>query len=427
MSKDYRNYSYKPFIISAKEAHTKKYVQYNANGNVVLMHPSLLSKKYIIKPQRQFPAIFASFMDLNKSLSRLANSPIAVGKKSLRQHFDDEFAMYREMMKNQTKDSWEPDYGTYVFDIREEKLYLILPEFWHRLGLVTNTAHLVQDVEQKMSWIEVKNVLSSAVIGFAGVSVGGNILEGWMREGRPKRVKVADLDWVELTNLNRLERGSLQYLVESRALKRNKKNGYEMMRVKKAELAAYEHHMVDPYAQWYVYSEGINPDTIEQFILGNKDEPRLDLMVEEMDNFPLKYEVRELCRKHGIPVLMLSDFGHRIQIQLQDFRKNKKLPLGYNITDVELKKRLETVMANGGDRQDIFTFVKGLCGDDFAKDEFALWVKGEGEQPTSSLPQSGATAQAAGGIGGKIIALYMLGFQFPDRFIYDLRNHTITT
>jgi hypothetical protein len=350
-------------------------------------------------------------MDLNKSLSNLANSPAIRGTKTLRQEFDEEFGAYRDLVTKAYKDKvWEPDYGTYFFDYVAGNMYLLAPEKWHRLGLVTNIAKLVTAPKDALSWREIRKIFDTAVVGFAGISVGGNILEGWMREARPLQVKVADMDWEEVTNLNRLERGSIRYLVASRAHKKDIKNPFEMVRVNKAELAAYEQQMVDPYSRWFIYSSGLTDDNIERFILGNgKDEPPLDLFVEEMDNLPLKVKAREICRKHKIPLLMLSDFGHRALVQFQDFKADPKQTLGYEITDKKLYELLEKITSGGGNRKDVFKFVEGLCGKYYAADEFKTWVKGLGEQPTSSLPQSGATAQIAGGIGGKIIAWHLLG------------------
>jgi hypothetical protein len=40
----------------------------------------------------------------------------------------------------------------------------------------------------------------------------------------------------------------------------------------------------------------------------------------------------------------------------------------------------------------------------------------------SSLPQSGATAKIAGGVGGKLVAMYVLGHKIPERMIWDFGN-----
>ena len=75
-----------------------------------------------------------------------------------------------------------------------------------------------------------------------------------------------------------------------------------------------------------------------------------------------------------------------------------------------------------GDRRRLFDFVEHLCGGtEFQLGTYGQFVRGEGEQPVSNVPQSGATAMSAGGIGGKELALRVLGHPFPKdhRIVYD--------
>ena len=176
----------------------------------------------------------------------------------------------------------------------------------------------------------------------------------------------------------------------------------------------------------HVYKEGIHVDNVQQFLKGDgKKEPPIDILVEETDDLRLKVTLRALCREDNIPVLMMSDFGHLVEGQFQDFKKFPKQSLGYKITDNQLYALLEKALSSGK-REDRFAFVRGLCGKEFEIDEFGQWIQGKGEQPTSSLPQSGTVAMVSGGIGAKTIALFLLGHKIPLRFIYDLRRMKVT-
>lgn len=416
--KDYRNYLYKPLILDAATAHKNKIIEYTEDGRVILKDKQTFS----IDPSSQFPMIFPAFMDLSKSLSRISNSPLLSDGKSLRDKFDLEFNQYRAMVSEAQKQGhFEPDYGRYMYDYVSGKLYLILPEYWHRIALVTSPSKLLTDKEKKLSWSDIRNIFDNAMIGVAGASVGGNVLEGVLREIRPKRIKIADPDYWEITNLSRAERVSLRHMVQSRSHRKDFKNPYEILRVNKADSVAYEQHLIDPYLLIWAYNEGIRTDLIDQFLLGdNSNEPKLDILIEEVDDISLKYDLREACKKNKIPLLMLSDFGHRVEVQFHDYRKPDQ-KFGYKVKDAELKSILDSALTSGN-REDLFQFVRALCGDDFASDEFADWVQGRGEQPTSSLPQSGATALLSGGIGGKITALFLLGYTIPERLIFDFKN-----
>lgn len=423
-------YQHQPLVFDAARAHADGTLLYRDDGTVLLTHPSLSessgSQPISIGPERQYPLVFASMMDLSKALSQSSNSPIAEGDLSLRERFDREFEHYRRLVeKSMAEGQWEPDYGSYVYDRLDHALYLVLPEYWHRIALVTSAGALLQDVERCMTWAEVRRRLDNFVVGVIGASVGGNLVEGVVRELRPRRIKVADPDWVELNNLNRFERGNLFSLGRSRRARADMKNAFDMPRINKAEFVAYTQQLVDPYSEWFVYPEGLGQENLDEFLLGNgNDEPRLDFVVEEADDLPLKMLVRARCRQLKIPVLMLTDFGHAAIAHLQDFKRRSGLPLAYECSDEEASSLLDRGMTTGN-RDDIFAFVEKFVGRDCLRGEFFDWVRGEGEQPTSSLPQSGSTAMLSGGIGGKWAALYALGHRLPERAIYDLCENTL--
>jgi hypothetical protein len=251
--------------------------------------------------------------------------------------------------------------------------------------------------------------------------MGSNVVEGVVREMRPRIAKLADPDYLEATNLNRLQHGSLRYLSQPRARRSDLRNGFETRFVSKVELLAYENQLVDPYMCWHLYPEGVNADNLDQFLLGSDGEPRLDYVVEEADDVRIKIEVRKRARAHGIPVFMVSDLGHRSQAQLQDFAADRDAPLGFRVADDELFARLERCLTSG-DRVDIFALARGLLGDDFAVDEYRHWIDQVGEQPTSSIPQSGAVAQLSGALGGKLLAFHRLGHPACERLIVDTRR-----
>jgi hypothetical protein len=430
---DPSQYSLKPILVDAEHAHRERQIRYEEDGTVICAHPGLARHgrggEMHFPPSRQYPAIRATFDSLNKALSSLSNSPLVDGHQTLRQLYEAESARYEDLAADAfAKGRFEPDYGHYVVDHARGDLYLVAPERWHRLALVTSNSMLLTDPAGKMSWQEIRRRFESAVVGFAGVSVGGNILEGFLREARPRHVKVADPDWVEATNLNRGERMSIRHLVGSRAERFDIRNPYDTPRVSKAEYVAYEQNLVDPFLQIFVYKEGITRANLDRFLLGDgRDEPPIDILVEEMDHFDLKVLVRQRCRELRIDVNMESDFGNQVHVLWNPFRAQPESRLGYGVDDAALLAALEA--SRHGDRTKAFEFIGALCGADFATDQFKAWVEGRGEQPTSSLPQSGATAMASGAIGGKEIALRVLGFhaEGPDRVVYDLQRRRIVT
>ncbi|HEX4682082.1 MAG TPA: ThiF family adenylyltransferase [Gemmatimonadaceae bacterium] len=426
---DRRGHALRPLLLDAAAAHANGWVTYEHDATAVLECDALEraagKRSMRFGPDRQYPAARATLDDLNKSLSSLANSPRAADGKTLRELYDEEVQRYDALVAEAMANGrLEPDYGTYVVDHARGDLYLVAPERWHRLALVTSNSKLLTDPAGELSWAQIRDRLENAVIGFLGLSVGGNLLEGWLREARPRQVKVADPDWVELTNLNRGERMSLRHVVAPRSARFDPANPYDVVRIPKAEYIAYEQQLVDPYLEVFVYKEGINRDNLERFLKGGDGEPAVDILVEEMDNLDLKILARQTARAHGIDVVMLSDFGHQAHLMWNAFSEDRNAPMGYQTDDAALLAALDD--ARSGDRSKVFAFVGALCGADFADDQFGLWIRGEGEQPTGSLPQSGATAMASGAIGGKEIALRVLGQPVPrsGRVVYDLLHRT---
>lgn len=409
-------------MINASVAHKQGYVSYAKDGTITLSHPELEASRKV-PADRQFPLIFPTFLALDKALSGASKSPKLKSGGSLREAFDKEYQRYLKQLEVVTADirRWEPDYGNYIFDRRTGELYLIAPKFWHRIALLTSNAKLLTDPDGQMSAEQIRDKLSGTVVGFIGASLGSNVIEGVVREMRPSVAKLADPDYLEATNLNRLQHGSLRYLSSSRAARKDRKNGFETHFVNKAEFVAYENQLVDPYTDWYLYTEGVLPDNLDQFLLGKGKEPRLDYVVEEADDPRIKIEVRRRARKYGIPVLMASDLGHRSQVQFQDYAVNPSATLGYQIPDDELMRRLELSL-NSGARTDMFELAKGLVGHDFVVDEYANWIFQIGEQPTNSIPQSGSVAQLSGALSGKMLALHCLGHSLKERVVIDTRH-----
>lgn len=414
----------RPTLVDAGVAHQEAVIEYAEDGTAICRLERVkagASGEIRIPPSRQYPAIRTTFDDLNKALSHLSNSPLVNGETTLRKLYEDEAARYDELASSAYADGrFEPDYGTYVIDHHSGSLYLLAPARWHRLSLVTSNAMLLTDAQGELSWEQVRERLEGTMVGFAGLSVGSNILEGWLREARPKQVKVADPDWLELPNYNRCERASLRHLVADRAERFDIRNPYETPRRSKAECVAYEQHLVDPYLDIFVYNEGITRSNIDRFLLGDGDEPKIQVLVEEIDDLEMKLLLREKCREYGIDVIMLSDFGHRTHVLWNFFASDGTSPISHDGDDEALYAALAGVRA--GDRSQLLEFIRCLCGEESVGDQFLAWLEGRGEQPTSSLPQAGATAMATGAIGGKELALHALGHNFERpsrRVIYD--------
>jgi hypothetical protein len=116
---------------------------------------------------------------------------------------------------------------------------------------------------------------------------------------------------------------------------------------------------------------------------------------------------------------MVSDFGNMAHAVWNPFKARAAAPLAQSGNDEALLAALAALRA--GDRRKAAEFVSHLCGDEFRAGTFGAFIRGEGEQVIIGVPQSGATAMASGAIGGKELAMRVLGHDYPsgNRVVYD--------
>lgn len=148
---------------------------------------------------------------------------------------------------------------------------------FHRLRLDRNRNKITQ-AEQ--------DAFGTLTIGVIGLSVGHAIAHTLAQEGLCGRLRIADFDSIELSNLNRIPATVLD------------------LGVNKAVVVARRIAELDPYLETSVFATGLTEENIEEFFAG------LDLVIEECDSLDIKLLVRAEARKRRIPVLMeTSDRG----------------------------------------------------------------------------------------------------------------------
>jgi molybdopterin/thiamine biosynthesis adenylyltransferase len=143
----------------------------------------------------------------------------------------------------------------------------------------------------------------NACIGIAGLSVGSHCALTIAMMGGSKKIKLADPDVISVSNLNRIRYGAS-------ALNKNK-----------AIVAARIIAEMNPYAQIEVFVEGLNPNNIDQFFEG------LDIFVEETDSLALKISSRERAKQNKIPVIMATDNGDGVIVDVERYDLQPDLEL----------------------------------------------------------------------------------------------------
>lgn len=164
-------------------------------------------------------------------------------------------------------------------------------------------------------------------VGIAGLNVGNPGAVCLALEGDIE-MKLTDHDVLSLSNLNRF------------------RAGLPDLGLNKAILTARQIYEVNPFAKLEVFEKGISDENIEKFLLN----PRIDVLVEEMDNLLLKIKIRELAKKNRIPVVMVTGSGPDVIIDVERFDLNPKLSLLSNYLRNEVIKGIKRGSKTFGER-----------------------------------------------------------------------------
>ena len=143
--------------------------------------------------------------------------------------------------------------------------------------------------------------LGQLSIGVVGLSVGHVIAHTLALQGVVGRLRLADFDELELSNLNRVPATVLD------------------LGVNKAVIAARRIAEFNPYLQVEADTEGLTPDTVDRFFDG------LDIVVDECDSLDMKVVIREAARERRLPVLMST--GDRGLIDVERFDLEPDRPI----------------------------------------------------------------------------------------------------
>ncbi len=407
---------YKPYIMSAQEAHSKKIVTYQDDGSALFR---IGKTENLIPKKNQYDLTQATIFGLNERLTMTSTSPVLEQKGiTLREEFNNEWEKYTEALENAEGYS-DFEYGFYVFYEETGDLVRYADPYWHKVVAVSSSSKLITDPERSLSWADIRALFAKTVIGVAGCSVGSNIIHNVMMDMRPDSIKVADKGVYKMENINRI-RANYFDLVSSNA---DKKHLMDLGLGNKSETVAKQLYHIDPFLDIFIYNEGISEENITEFFLGDEKEPPIDIIVDEVDDPRTKILLRIKARELGVPLLMFTDIGSAIQADILRYDKDKNLPLTYGTEDDILVSEMESMYDQGVDRESFFAFIDKLIGTTYRQDELLEIIEERSEIPTSTIiPQLGSTAAATGGIAAEIIARLVLGHQFPSRMI--INKHT---
>jgi hypothetical protein len=199
-------------------------------------------------------------------------------------------------------------FGIWVYYPWNNHVVHFLPEELHTELRTSRNRNLITAAEQTKYY--------QSSVGIAGLSIGNSIVGTLLHTGGPKNLRLADFDILSASNTNRI------------------RTSFINLGLKKTMIAAREIYEVNPYAELQLYPEGIKSENLEIFLNGQK---KMDVLVEEMDNIYLKIQIRILARKLQIPVVMATDNGDNIILDIERYDLDPNYPLFHgDISEKEL-------------------------------------------------------------------------------------------
>ncbi|WP_227999250.1 Rv1355c family protein [Nocardia australiensis] len=141
--------------------------------------------------------------------------------------------------------------------------------------------------------------LAELTIGIVGQSAGHAVAHMLAMEGVGGRLRLADLDDIELSNLNRVP-GTLFDIG-----------------VNKAVVTARRIAELDPYLPVEIFGSGVDEHTVDAFLDG------LSIVVEECDSLDIKLAVREAASRHRVPLLMETSDRGLLDVERYDLEPDR--------------------------------------------------------------------------------------------------------
>lgn len=163
--------------------------------------------------------------------------------------------------------------------------------------------------------------LKAFCVGIVGLSVGNSIAITLAYQGF-NTFKLADFDTVSTSNLNRLRAGV---------------SGIGMSKI---DLTIQQIYDVEPWASLMTYPNGLK-ETEELDFFSSKPLP--SVIVDEIDDFEMKIRIRQAAQKAKIPVLMFTNLGDTILIDVERYDLDQTLQPFHGLSENRQRNAIDIV------------------------------------------------------------------------------------
>jgi len=91
--------------------------------------------------------------------------------------------------------------------------------------------------------------------------------------------------------------------------------------MKKTEIISREIYEINPYSELEIFGDGLSLKVLNDFFIGKNP---LDIIIDEMDNLYLKVQLRILAKKLKVPVVMATDNGDNVVVDIERYDLDPK-------------------------------------------------------------------------------------------------------
>ncbi|GIW67376.1 MAG: hypothetical protein KatS3mg096_244 [Candidatus Parcubacteria bacterium] len=221
-------------------------------------------------------------------------------------NYQQEFELF---VKKHTNGKSLTKLGNWVYFPWNKYLVHYLPDKLHQEVRLARNRNLIT--------LEEQNKIYNSKIGIAGLSVGSNIFLCLLLMGVGRHFKISDPDFIAPSNLNRMP------------------FDFTWVGANKTEALFCFAYQLNPYLKIEVFNEGLNDRNYKTFIRG------LDIIIEELDDVVIKVKIREEAKKLKIPVVMATDNGDNVILDVERFDIDKNLEIfggrltGFNFDEIK--------------------------------------------------------------------------------------------
>jgi molybdopterin/thiamine biosynthesis adenylyltransferase len=188
--------------------------------------------------------------------------------------------------------------------------------------------------------IDEEKILEKKYIAIAGLNVGNPGAVCLALEGIGSTFKLADFDPLSVSNLNRFRAGLTDLMVN------------------KAVISARQMSEINPYLTIEVYEQGLTLENTSTFL----NDPKVDILIEEMDNLKLKISARESAKKNRIPVLMVTGNSENVIVDVERYDIEPDLPILAGYLSNELVDRINSIKPGEGTYQERIELARDFMG-----------------------------------------------------------------